>query len=395
MKFIIQIIRVLVGLLFIFSGLVKAIDPLGLSFKMQEFFELWGWSGLNHLTLALSIGMIAFEIVAGVALLLGWQAKWVSWLLLVLILFFTFLTGYAYFSGKFKNCGCFGDCIPISSLTSFVKDIILLVLILFLLAGRKYINLVFKPRSTRILLVISILFSIGIQWYALMFLPPIDCLPFKKGNNIPEKMKPPVGAVPDSFAIRYIYEKAGKRYEFSPAELPADFKTYTYIDRIDKLVRKGNAEPSIKGFALRGAGGTDSTQAILESPKVVLVFVEEIKQMPGNWMKKLREVVEMANRRYVPVYIVTTSIEKMQTELRGTVLGSIPVFSCDFTAIRTAARTHPTYYLLDRGTVENKWSQHTVFGLVFTLGNMRPLVPPHPEEAEPDSLTAKPDSLTN
>ena len=123
MKATINIIRVLVGILFIFSGLVKAIDPLGLSYKMQEFFELWKMSQFNDYTLWLSILIIAFEIIAGVALLLGWRMKLFSWLLLLLIIFFTFLTGYAYLSGKFKNCGCFGDCIPITSYTSFVKEI--------------------------------------------------------------------------------------------------------------------------------------------------------------------------------------------------------------------------------------------------------------------------------
>ncbi|HET9431373.1 MAG TPA: MauE/DoxX family redox-associated membrane protein, partial [Chitinophagaceae bacterium] len=125
MKISVTITRLIVGLLFIFSGLIKANDPLGLSYKMQEFFELWGMAPFNNWTLTLSVLVIAFEIIAGVALLLGWQMKLFSWLLLLLILFFTFLTGYAYLSGKFKNCGCFGDCIPITAKTSFIKDLIL------------------------------------------------------------------------------------------------------------------------------------------------------------------------------------------------------------------------------------------------------------------------------
>ncbi len=98
----------------------------------------------NGHTLWLSVVMIAFEIIAGVALLLGWRMKLFIWLLLLLIIFFTFLTGYAYLSGKFKNCGCFGDCIPITPLTSFLKDIILTVLILFLFANRKKISPLFS-----------------------------------------------------------------------------------------------------------------------------------------------------------------------------------------------------------------------------------------------------------
>src|SRR5918997_5568029 len=139
MKLLLNITRIIVGILFIFSGLIKANDPLGLSYKMQEFFEVWGWHSLNDFTLAFSVLMIAFEIVAGVAVLVGWQMRIFSWLLLLLIIFFTFLTGYALFSGKIKTCGCFGDCIPLTPMMSFIKDIILLVLILLILIGSRYI----------------------------------------------------------------------------------------------------------------------------------------------------------------------------------------------------------------------------------------------------------------
>src|SRR5690348_15560375 len=135
MKITTRVIQVIVGLLFIVSGLVKANDPLGLAYKMQEFFELWMdglKSGhffaktplisfldfLNHLSLYLAITMITLEIVTGVGLLIGWMKKFILYLLLVLIIFFAFLTGYAYLSGKFTNCGCFGDCLPITPLTS-------------------------------------------------------------------------------------------------------------------------------------------------------------------------------------------------------------------------------------------------------------------------------------
>ena len=157
MRTAVTIVRTIVGVLFIVSGLVKANDPLGLSYKMQEFFEIWN-TGLassgsflkspliavfqffhDH-SLALSVIMITLEIVAGVALLLGWMKRSVLNLLLVLILFFTFLTAYAFLSGKFKNCGCFGDCLPITPFASFIKDLVLLVMIGFLLVFQRYIT---------------------------------------------------------------------------------------------------------------------------------------------------------------------------------------------------------------------------------------------------------------
>ena len=147
MKTALTITRIIVGLLFIFSGLVKANDPLGLSYKLQEFFELWHMSQFNNLTLALSVVMNALEIIAGFALIIGWRIRFFSWLLLLMILFFTFLTGYAYLSGKFKNCGCFGDCLPITPLVSFLKDLALLTLIGFIFAKKALIKPAFRERT--------------------------------------------------------------------------------------------------------------------------------------------------------------------------------------------------------------------------------------------------------
>ena len=356
MKPAVNISRILVGLLFIFSGLVKANDPLGLSYKMQEFFELWQLSELNVHSLWLSIVIIAFEIIAGIALLLGWQMKLFSWLLLLLIIFFTFLTGYAYFSGKFKNCGCFGDCIPISAKTSFLKDVILTALILFLFANRKKIQPVFSKKISVILIILSSAIAFGIQWYTLNYLPVFDCLPFKKGNNIPEKMKIPPGAVPDSFAIVFVYEKGGKQYEFAPSELPADLNTYSFVKRSDKLIRKGNAEPPIKGFALSGITDEDSTQVVLSQPYAILLFCEDFSKPVSKWKDDFEKLYTEANAKSIPVYAVTSRLADAKKNFALTSFEDIPVFKCDYVAIRTAARTNPCLYLIKEGTVLNKWS---------------------------------------
>ena len=137
MQNFLKILRWSVGILFIFSGLIKANDPLGLSYKMQEFFDVWGVQFLADYTLGFALVMNTLEIVAGIALLIQFPYKQTLWLLLGLIVFFTFLTGYALFSGKIKTCGCFGDCIPLTPKTSFIKDIVLLVSILILLFNLK------------------------------------------------------------------------------------------------------------------------------------------------------------------------------------------------------------------------------------------------------------------
>ena len=357
MKTAINISRVIVGLLFIFSGLIKANDPLGLSYKMQEFFELWGLTQFNSWTLLMSVLMNAFEIIAGFALLLGWRIKLFSWLLLLLIIFFTFLTGYAYMSGKFKNCGCFGDCIPITPLVSFIKDLVLLVLIAFLHWNRRYIKSVMKPLANNITMFIITLLSFGIQWYTLTYLPMADCLPFKKGNNIADKMKMPPGARPDSFAIVFVYEKGGKNFEFAPADLPADLGTYNFVSRKDKLVRKGNAEPPIKGFNLTGESGVDSSQYVLQLPQAILLFCEDFSVPVSKWKNDFEEIYAEAKRKNIPAWIVTTQPGQARQAVAGTSFSDIPVFACDFTAIRTAARTNPCLFILKNGTVMGKWSK--------------------------------------
>src|SRR6187549_3749398 len=148
MKIVITIIRVLTGLLFIFSGLVKAIDPRGLAYKMQEFFEAWAASGfmkglmasLQEYALTFSIIMITLEVIVGVALLIGWKKRLTVWILLLLMLFFTFLTSYVLFTGKIRACGCFGDCVPLTPVQTFTKDIILLIFVLLLLFNTDYIR---------------------------------------------------------------------------------------------------------------------------------------------------------------------------------------------------------------------------------------------------------------
>lgn len=373
MKLAITIVRVIVGVLFIFSGLVKANDPLGLSYKMKEFFEIWN-SGLEYgsfflkdvlinlfqflhdHSLSLSVIMIAFEILAGVALLLGWRMKVFSWLLLLLIIFFTFLTGYAYYSGKFTNCGCFGDCIPITPKTSFLKDIALTLMIIFLFRYRKNIRPYLSVNANFAIMTAVTIFSFGLQWYVLNYLPLVDCLPFKKANNIPEKMKPPPGSVQDSFAIRFIYEKGGKQFEFSPTELPADLNAYTFKDRTDKLIRKGNADPPIKGFSLKTQSGVDSTEAILSQPFCLLLFCENFSRPVTAWEKDFEKLLGEASQKGIPAYVVTASINEAVIALQRTPFSNLQIFECDFTAIRTAARTNPCLYLLKQGTVVNKWS---------------------------------------
>lgn len=359
MKISVALIRIITGVLFIFSGLVKANDPLGLSYKMQEFFEVWGVHGFNSWTLLMSVLMNAFEIIAGFALLLGWRIKLFSWLLLALIVFFTFLTGYTYITGTPKNCGCFGDCLPITSKVSFLKDVALTILILFLVWKQKHIRPLFSEKITTIAMLGITIFSFLFQWYTLTYLPVIDCLPFKKGNSISEKMKMPVNAVPDSTVITFIYKKGGKEVEFTADKFPADFSatTYEFVKRYDKVIRKGkNNEPPIKGFALSGYSNVDSTQFVLAQPSAILLFIEKFSEAGTGWKNRFSDIYAAAKAKNIPSYIITAEPGKAPAAVNGTAFANVQVFKCDFKAIETAARSNPCIYYLQKGIVMNKYS---------------------------------------
>ncbi len=350
MKTLVTISRIIVGVLFIFSGLVKANDPLGLSYKMQEFFEVWNLHSLNAYTLSFSVIMIAFEIIAGVAVLIGWRMNLFSWLLLLLIIFFTFLTGYALFSGKIRECGCFGDCIPLQANQSFIKDLILLVLILFIFPFRNKIRPALTVRSAIVVLSLTTLFSFIFQWYVLKHLPVVDCLPYKVGNNIPEKMKIPPGAVPDSTVILFTYEKNDTTHSFTAEEFPDDFDdSYVFVKREDKVVRKGTATPAIRDFALQTIDGTDTTQALLTEPgqKVFLFIKDGYKQ--GDWVKDFSGIYQKAISKGLKVFIVT-NLEHINLGI------DVPMLRADGTAIKTAGRYNPTLFLINGGTVQKKWA---------------------------------------
>jgi len=351
--------QLLVGILFIFSGLIKANDPLGLSYKMQEFFEVWNMPALDAYTLGFSIVMIVFEILAGVAVILGWRMRLFAWLLLLLIIFFSFLTGYAVISGKVRECGCFGNCIPLQAMGSFIKDLILLLLIAILFIYRNEIKSHLSSRSSLIILALTLVFSFAVQWYALRYLPMVDCLPFKKNANIFEKMKPPPGAIPDSSVIHFVYEKNHKAMEYTAHELPTDLdSSYTFVKRYDKLIRKGNAEPEIKDFSLISSSGSDSTVQILGRTGYQLMLIS--RSFPSGaqtWDKTFLLLYTLAKSKNIPVILVTSNRTEGENWLNKNALSNdVPIFGCDATAVKTAARADPTLYLLKKATILDKWS---------------------------------------
>ncbi len=358
MKYILWLLRIIVGVLFIFSGLVKANDPLGLSYKMNEFFEVWGTTWAIKYSLALSVTMIAFEIISGVALLLGAAFRLFSFLLLLLTAFFTFLTAYVYLTDKIKECGCFGDCIKISNAETFWKDVILLLFVVILFAYRRRIRPLMSGYPTAALVIFTSFLAFFIQWWALEHLPFHDCLPYKVGANIYKKTQIPPGAIPDQYETMMVYEKDGVKKEFTTKDYPWQDTTWKFVDSKSKLIRKGNAEPEIKDFVISDFDRNDHTQEILTSPGYTfLLFVRDPAGARHDNFDRLRQLMKQASALGIPFYVLSSGDQQVTQAFRDeNQLYPADYMVLDGTASKTAMRSNPGLMLLQDGTIVHKWS---------------------------------------
>ncbi len=359
MKALVRILGVITGLLFIFSGLVKANDPLGLTYKMQEFLGVLHLNFLAPAALVFSLLMILMEVLAGAALLTGYRLRIFALLVLLLSLFFTLLTGYAFFSGKVKECGCFGDCIPLSAGASFAKDLVLLVMIMVIYLYRSKTTLFFGRQLTGWILLFGLLAPPGVEWWALNHLPPVDCLPYAVGKNLAEEMKPPPHAVPDLYQTLMVYEKNGKQKTFSLSDYPWKDSSWHFVRSQNRLVRQGNDIPVIEDFALFDFRGNEVTPAILGDPDpLFLMMVRDVDQAGKGWQPVLDSLQKNCLREHLKIYGVTASDPEHTRAFQARYHLRFPFLQLDATVIKTAARSNPCLILIGHGTVLGKWHYH-------------------------------------
>lgn len=368
--YLMQVIRIFVGVLFIFSGLVKANDPSGLAYKMQEFFELWKMTQFSPYAFQLSILVISFEIIAGVALLLGYAFRFFSILLLLLMLFFAYLTGYAiwyqHHTGLELKCGCFGDCLPLTAMQSFLKDLLLLVLVIILLIFRRHIRPLFRMVTGSVLMVIGLGLALFIQWYALRHLPFVDCLPYKTGNNIWTEMQPPPNARPDVFRTMYelknVKTGALKKVddkEYLDSGIWADTLNWALVgEPVTTLVEKGNATPAITDFSVVDFDGNDYTEALLKDRGYnFLFFVKNTGKASEKNIQRIQKLMARAFQGDNVGFFILSANSKENTEAFKAKYNLIAdAFQIDGTVCKTAMRSNPGLMLIKNGTIIGKWS---------------------------------------
>lgn len=361
--------RIFVGLLFIFSGLIKANDPLGFGYKLQEYYEVFHLDFLSSSATASAILLCTLEIVLGAFLLLGFWGRKVAWGLLLLIIFFTLLT---FVSAAFKvvaSCGCFGDAIPLTPWQSFSKDLILLVLIVYIFLKRDLIQPLFSKKSTQRNIAVGVtLISLLFGLYTYNFLPIKDFLPYKVGANIPSLMVIPPGEKPDEFEITYHLknkktqeEKDMSDKDYLKTEIWKDSNWEIVGEPGKRLVKEGFS-PKIKDLIITDASGTDYTKELIENPYYNLVFVAyNLNDVNVNAIGNLNALAMNATKQFNIRTVLLTSNSAADASIfakKNNLFSEI--FYADAVPLKSMVRANPGVLLLKNGVIINKWHYHTV-----------------------------------
>lgn len=381
MKWVVLIVRVFVGVLFVFSGLVKLNDPMGFAFKLEDYFaaDVLNLPFLTPVALPLAIAIVSVEIVLGIMLLLGFRVRLTLNLLLAMIVFFTFLTFYSAYFNKVTDCGCFGDAIPLTPWQSFTKDVVLLVLILFLFMYRDTIMPVFSDKVSMGIVVISLIACLITARHVLHHLPFIDFRPYAVGKSIVEGMKTAEELGLESPKYMTIYTlkntKTGETREVNSDEYLAEkwWEREEWEIQSDKTrtvkVRKGY-EPPIHDFKLV-LDGEDITQEVLSADRVMLVIMYNIHKTDLRNFARINALAELAEHSGAKVYGVTGSSQSDFEPIRHEVQAAYPWATCDMTTLKTMIRSNPGVIILNKGTVKAMFSHRDV---------------PSPEEAKASQL---------
>ncbi|HPF98366.1 MAG TPA: DoxX family protein [Mangrovimonas sp.] len=353
MKYIVNISRVLVGVLFIISGFIKLNDPLGFSYKLQEYFsaEVLNLPFLEPYALPIAVFVVIFEVVLGVFLLLGFKPKFTVWSLLLMIVFFTFLTFYSAYFDKVRDCGCFGDALHLTPWESFTKDVVLLVLILVLFIGKRHIKPLFTKLPSTAIAYLSVLVCMWFAYHVIMHLPVIDFRAYAIGKNIKEGMSTPPDAPKPVVEYTWKFNVNGEEQEFVTNGSYPEVKG-EYVGVETKIIDEGFVPP-IQDFSIE-TDSSDRTDYYLEANKLLLIVSYNLNSIEKEGAEKLKAISDKALEKGYQVIGLTASGDAEKQAIKEKYNLNFDFFIADEKALKTVVRSNPGFLTLEKGTVIQK-----------------------------------------
>ena len=354
MKILVNILRIFVGSLFIFSGLVKINDPVGFSFKLEEYFgpTVFDIDFLLPYTLALAIIIVILEVLLGLFLLIGFKPKLTIWVMLLMIIWFTFLTWYSAYYNKVTDCGCFGDAIPLTPWESFTKDVFLLSFILIIFYKIELIKPIINFKNQIIVSAISLIICCSIIYRVIGHLPMIDFRPYKIQANIIDNMVVPDDAPKDIWKYDWKFVVDGKEKIVSTSgEYPSTNGEFVSVET--ELLEKGYEAP-IYDFSME-LNGEDMSDELLNEEKLLMFVLYNLSKSNFDESSELITKSKQAIENGYKVIGITASGIDMQEEVKNHFGFEFDFYTCDETALKTIIRSNPGALEIKSGTIVNKW----------------------------------------
>lgn len=354
-QIILLVCRLLFGFTFIFSGFVKAVDPLGTAYKVNDYLVAFGMEDLAFLPLACAFILITVEFCIGFCMTLGIFLKQTSWVAALFMLVMTPLTLYLAIADPVSDCGCFGDAIVLTNWQTFYKNVILDVILVAILICMRTYRPWLQPVPSFVAVGIGVIAGMGLQIHCYRHLPIIDFRPYKVGNNIAELMTIPEGMPADRYDISFIYEKDGVQKEFTLENYPADDSTWVFVEQKSVLVEKGY-EPPIHDFSLTLPEMGDVTDLVLENPGYTFLLIStKLEDCDTGHLDEINSIHSFARDNGIAFYGMTASTDDVIETFKAEHDLEFPIATSDETMLKTVIRSNPGLVLLKNATVTGKW----------------------------------------
>ena len=353
-RLIASISRTLLALVFIFSGVVKAIDPLGTVYKIEDYLKAFGGLFTDLMPVAQTAAwiLIILELLLGVCMLLNVRTKWTSWIALLFYCVMTPLTLYIALTNPVSDCGCFGDAILLTNWQTFWKNIILIILAITLVCLRKSTHQLWRGWMELVIAATTIAAALSFMTWTNQHLPVKDFRPYKIGNHLPTIME---DYEPDQYEYTYICAKDSIEQAFTADNYPDS--TWTLVRYESKLIKQGDDSP-IHDFEIINTYGDDLTWDILESEEpVTLVIMYDLAKADK---KQLVKVAALKNNTEQPLnnfYILTgSSTDEIIAFAQEYPELEECICTCDPVTLKTIVRANPGVIVLRNGTVIDKYN---------------------------------------
>jgi len=353
----VNVCRFLLGGTFIFSGFVKAVDPYGTFYKLQDYLTAFGIIGWFPSALLFFVGILlaAVEFCVGVYMFLGIRKTVSAWLALLLMLFMTPLTLYLAIADPVSDCGCFGDAVVLTNWQTFGKNVVLLLAAVSVFRWHREVVRFISRKTEWVFSMYTIVFVFALGVYCQHNLPVIDFRPYRIGVNIKQAMEVPEGEKLPVYDTRFILEKNGERREFSLDNYPDS--TWTFVEARTVLKEKGY-EPPIHDFSMQSLEtGEDITDSVLSRKGYTFLLVaHRIEEADDSNIDLINEIYDYSVEHGYGFYALTSSEEDAIQLWADRTGAEYPFCLSDDIALKTMIRSNPGMFLLKDGTILHKWS---------------------------------------